>query len=458
MTRPAAFFFNAILLTSPWIGMGVVRLLTGRDTGAGFQPAYLLLAAALPCAWLADRRRCARTFPDWGPPVVLLLAAALVSLPGLRLHPGAVNPDQALMRYVKQVVQLIVMLGFMVLPVLWLDRPARWRSAARWLGAGLAVQVVYAACQLIHFHSPQPWFAALERAFTSNPSILAGSAELFLGDSFTGVPRLRGTACEPLYLGSYLLLAMPWIMLRPRGRARWALFGAGTVLLAATWSRGAWLAAVCGLAAWAALSWRSGSRPSRPSRRRAALIAAGCAAAVAAALLIIGPQEALMPWRRLLQSLDGRDWSNLTRFYSMQAAWRAFLLSPVIGVGWGQFGFHFPLLVDPTGLQSQFTWPVVNNFPLQILCETGLAGAAAALAAAAVFCRRAWAAVSPRAPLGTALGSQGRAAAVLGAAACFAIWVQLLSFSQYNLPHIWLAAGLFLAATRRPDREAEDVI
>ena len=61
----------------------------------------------------------------------------------------------------------------------------------------------------------------------------------------------------------------------------------------------------------------------------------------------------------------------------MQAAWRAFALSPVVGIGWGQFGWHFPALVDPAGLQAMFTWPVVANFPLLVLCETGLIGFAA---------------------------------------------------------------------------------
>ena len=49
----------------------------------------------------------------------------------------------------------------------------------------------------------------MERVFTSNPAILAGSEELYLDGHFRGVPRLRGTACEPLYLGNYLLLVLP---------------------------------------------------------------------------------------------------------------------------------------------------------------------------------------------------------------------------------------------------------
>ena len=163
------------------------------------------------------------------------------------------------------------------------------------------------------------------------------------------------------------------------------------------------------------------------------------------AALIAGGDAWQYPLRRVAQSLDGGDWSNLTRLYSMQAAWRAFLLSPVVGVGWGQFAFHFPLLVDPLGLQSQFTWPVVNNVPLLVLCETGLArpggGGLAGLAGRPLDLAIAW-------PRGTR-ATRARLAAI--AAATLAIAVQLLTFSQYNLPHIWVAPGLLLAALRESE-------
>ena len=149
------------------------------------------------------------------------------------------------------------------------------------------------------------------------------------------------------------------------------------MLLLLTWSRGAVLAGLRGARrpGWgcgAGRAWACRSAGSRP----VTVVAVAATAVVAA--LIAGGEAWLYPLRRLAQSLDRGDWSNLTRLYSMQAAWRAFLLSPVVGVGWGQFAFHFPLLVDPLGLQSQFTWPVVNNVPLLVLCETGCLGFAGA--------------------------------------------------------------------------------
>ncbi len=127
----------------------------------------------------------------------------------------------------------------------------------------------------------------------------------------------------------------------------------------------------------------------------------------------------------------------------MQAAWRCFLAAPWTGVGWGQFGFHFPLLVDPMGLQSQFAWPVANNVALKILGETGAPGLAAFGAGVLVTVRRAWRALR----VGDAPRSDAHLRVVAAVVAVAGVWSQLLTFSQDNLPHIWVALGMLLAAT-----------
>ena len=89
-----------------------------------------------------------------------------------------------------------------------------------------------------------------------------------------------------------------------------------------------------------------------------------------------------------------------------------------------------------------FTWPVVGNYPLQILCETGLVGAGAGLFALAgqarAFLARRRELIRATAFCGSPLHLTSLAVA--------GVAVQLLTFSQYNLPHIWVAWGLFLAA------------
>jgi len=425
--------FAGALLTLPWVGVGVMHLATGRDLGGGLQPSWILMALAM----VLSIARPAGPAGTVARPAALLAAAAGgalgTSFLGLLLAPAAPSLADAAFRYGKQVVQLAIMAVFLIWPALWVRGDRRWRWTARWLVAGALLQAAYGLVQEIDWYWPGPLLPALESVFTSNPAILSGSEQLHLGDALRDVPRLRGTACEPLYLGNYLLVVLPLLPLTGWGRRSRAATGVVLgLLLVLTWSRGAWLAGLAAVILAAALS---GVRPGRPwfaARRWLPPLLV-----LALVLAVLGPERMLLPIGRLAQSFSERDWSNLTRLYSMQAAWRAFLLSPVVGVGWGQFGWHFPLLVDAAGLQSQFTWPVVNCFPLQILCETGVTGFAVfvtvtALMAREVLRRR-------RDPVG---GPRVIACAVATAG----VWLQLLTFSQYNLPHIWLAPGLLLAA------------
>ncbi len=458
-SRLPLFFFGAALVTLPLVGVGCVRLLCGVDTGAGFQPAYLFLALAFGAVAAAGvgREACHRLLENrpWSWLLAAMVGAVLLSGLGLALRPAAVPAGSQWIRFLKQVVQLVVMVCFAIAPLLWVQTTDRWQLTRRLFVLALAGQILYSAVQAVHFFHPLSWFGLAENWFTSNPAILSGSSELFLGDSFVGIPRLRGTVCEPLYLGNFLLLALPCLFL-PGSRRRWsaALFVAGTVLLVLTWARGTYLAAVLAIMAWVVLGRRGGCVP---GWRRWLWPAAAATVLVCGVLVIAwGPDSLLLPLKRMGQSFNREDWSNLTRVYSMQAAWRAFLLSPLLGVGWGQFAFHFPHLVDPLGLQSQFSWPVVNNFPLQVLCETGLLGGIVFLAGVIWLARRVWEAVSAETALGKRLGRDGRLRVILTATAVVGVWSQLLTFSQYNLPHIWIALGLLLAALRPPSRPAAD--
>lgn len=461
-SRTVRNLYYASLVLLPLAGVGVIRLLTGIDTGAGMQPAWLLLAVATLLAAGAGVRAegpagaSARLWnalrPAWRWAAGASLAALLLSLSGLWLAP-AVDPVRiAVLRYLRQIVQILVMGFFVLWPAVFTRGDERWRRTAQWLLLAVCGQAVYGALQAVSFYAPNAVYAGLERIFTSNPSILSGSEQLYLGDVFRDVPRLRGTVCEPLYLGNFLLMAWPWAVWGGvRGRLRWIALAAAALLLLGTWSRGAWFAAFVQLGACGGL-WLLG-------RGRGAVRPAGAGTLVRPVVWILGGAGALalglglwlgfdalaMPWERLQQSFSRQDWSNLTRLYSMQAAWRAFLISPWVGVGWGQFAWHFPLLADPMGLQSQFDWPMVNNFPLQILCETGLVGGVTLLGCAAAM---AWAVLRR-------VRRRGLAGPVLPAAiSVLGVWAQLLTFSLYNLPHIWVAVGLLLAAL---DQDADNV-
>lgn len=449
-TAAGRFCYGASLATLPFIGVGVLVLATGRDWGAGLQPSWVLLATGtILCGSTWRRGSPGLSFLGRRGRLVIgaLGLALLLSGLGIRLAPSSEPGSVTVPRYLRQCLQLGVMGVYCLWPAIWTRGEARWRWTARLIVAGALVQAGYGALQQATFGNAPAWFVRADAVFTSNPSILAGSEQLYVNDVLQPVPRLRGTACEPLYLGNFLLLALPMVLL-----CRWRLPLAGAavaalfLLLVLTWSRGAWLAALAGWTAVAALgvalgSGHRGRVPAwRPDRRVVAAASLVVLTLVAIGLLADGSLLS----RRMAQSFSRQDWSNLTRIFSMQAAWRAFLLSPVVGIGWGQFVWHFPALVDPLGLQSQFTWPVVNNFYLAVLCETGLVGFAAMAWGFGLAVRGFLAglrlSLRPGKPEGGRLLIAGAAAA--------GVWLQLATFSQYNLPHIWVALGLWLAAIR----------
>ncbi len=448
MSRPrlAEIFYAASLVTLPWAGLGVAAFLTGRDLGGGLQLSWVLLGAAVLLRAPDAPGRLAVVWREtpraWRWAVAGIALSVAVSAAGLVVAPSGEPEGDTWLRYAKQCVQLVIMAPFALWPALWTRGEVRWRRTARWIVAGAVLQAAYGLLQEWHYYAPGPLLPWLERAFTSNPAIFAGSDELYVGGRFLPVPRLRGTICEPLYLGNYLLLALPLVGLTGWGPLRRRLTAAGLLLLLLlTWSRGAWLGGLGALCLAAVLTLLSGRRPARAAIARVVAGAAALAGTAALVLVLTRGVDALtLPWQRLTQTFDGSDWSNLTRLYSLQAGWRAFLLSPVCGVGWGQFGWHFPALVDPTGLQAMVTWPVVANYPLKVLCETGLLGFAVLAGVAAGHLRTALRAV--RAPGGMTARHRAALLALAGIA------LQLLTFSQYNLPHIWVAWGLLLAAGR----------
>jgi O-antigen ligase len=457
LDRLVQWLFGASLLTLPFCGVGLITLATGRDLGFGLQPSWAFLALAVALQLVAEFRlrqqgqlvpvgavflgltpRARRLWQVTG----LFILPILISSLGMILAPSGEAVQVVWFRWFKQVIQILIMLMFTVWCGLWIRGSSRWRWTLGALTLGAGFQLVYSVGQGGHFFWPGPVFLALEKVFTSNPAILAGSEQLYLGDAMRQVPRLRGTMCEPLYLGNYLLFVLPWLFLwRRRGAAvlAWGLI----LLLVATWSRGAWLAGMGAGLVLLAGRFRPGGQGSallKGRKRWPWLVGLGGVLL----LLALGPEPFFdYPRQRLIQTFSSQDWSNLTRLYSMQAAWRAYLLSPLVGVGWGQFAFHFPLVVDPMGLQSQFSWPVVNNFPLQVLCEAGIIGLAVLGAIWFKIMLNLWS-------LARANGQIGSAPAWAGMISLLAVSVQLLTFSQYNLPHIWVAIGLALAVREDP--------
>lgn len=430
-------FFLLSIFTLPWIGVGTVHFLTGHDLGGGLQPSWGFLAVAILLSLFDAPRRVLRdpVLRLIGLMTMLPLLAFLLSLFGLWGTPGMESLTVSMARWARQVIQWLIMMAFVWGLVLYVRNDALWQRTLDVLFMGVLFQIVYSLWQGWSFWHPNSLYQASEVFFTSNPSILASSERLYVNNVMQDFPRLRGTACEPLYLGNFLLGTWPLLLVWQRPATwRWALAALMGGLMIMTFSRGAWLGLMGQIGAlglwWVLRKLRDKSLPVPRMTFSVVILTAGL-------LLVADEWVGGFLRQRLLATFNAQDWSNLTRLYSMGTAWQAFLLSPFWGIGWGQYAFHFPLLVDPMGLHSQFTWPVVNNLALRILCETGLIGVGCFLTVL-VFVGRAMLAQFRQSP-------KPRARAVL---VCVLAWggalLQTLTFSQYNLPHLWVLPGMLL--------------
>jgi O-antigen ligase len=184
-----------------------------------------------------------------------------------------------------------------------------------------------------------------------------------------------GVMVNPNLLASYLILGWPWVLRRGALSKGWGRWGWGLVLLAgggallATKSFWGFLAvgvqAVLG-------AWIFRGKLRLP--RSAFWVGTGLAAVFGAAGL----------W------IFRHDWSRLTGLEGHRLGWaltalRMFQAHPLLGVGPGAFGEAYPLYRGYTwGLNSLFA----HSFPLEMLAEKGVVGAAAFLGTAAWALRR----------------------------------------------------------------------
>lgn len=440
------------LLLSPLTGICVVTVLRGRSIGVGVQPAHLAAAVlALGCLWL--RRRW-----SFGPRVWVLVAAVIWTLASTSALWGldeiGLAGEAPWSKGLKQLVLLGVGIALVVAPALVLrgaPEPAaelrRWERATT---AGLALVAAYGLYQAAAFYLTLPGESVLARWVSSNPSVASGSAELYLGHRFVGIPRVSSTGCEPLYFASYLLLAVPIavggaVAARGAGRAwRLVVAASGTVCFVLTFARGAYLGAFV-LVTLVGLGARRGTIP-RPRGRRAGGIAVASLAGITVGVALLTGRA---PWElpallidRVAQTLAGHDMSNLTRLYSWRVAAALGLQHPVGGIGWGGYGFWYFPLAQAGQASAHFGWPTPNSLPLQLLAETGLIGVA--LWGAAV-----WPLMRDSVRGSSLAAGPLPAARFLMGTVVLAAWVQALTYYQIHLLYFFLLHGVASAIQER---------
>jgi O-antigen ligase len=432
--RLANWLLAATVFLAPWGSVGVIELISGESPGFGVQPAMLgLLGLLLVVAIQAvgDRRLreteiLALVALFWM--IVATTVAWTVDVVGLA-------GDRPWTKSVKQLIQwtFFVLAALAVARRLERDIPA---IIDRALGIGLIVACLVAILAAAVGPGVLP-------VLDTNSSIASGSDELYLGHSFTGISRLRAPMPEPLMFGSYLLAAVPLVGLAAcarRGWSRWWRLGAallGAACLLATWSRGAWLGAAASVALLG-VAWMRG-RFGTVSRSRVAL---GAGVAIAAGVAGLAFVLQVAPWElpgllfdRLVQSAAGHDMSNMTRVWAWRAAGEMFVDAPFVGHGWGTYGFLFFDYAPASASSAHFGWPVPNNLALLLLAETGLIGLS-------LWVAMLWPALVPLVDRSRNVVTFVVACAIAG------LLLQFATFSQWNLPHVWLLLGAGLGLAR----------
>lgn len=304
------------------------------------------LAAALGAAGAAGRERGEDPAAGAAPDLLRPLGAGLAVL-ALSAAFSADVPASLLGEYSQRGFGLPTLVLCAVLAGLAQGAGAAFGRAA--LGAGAAAGAALAAYGLLQLVGRDPVLNAVG------------------GISYGRIGSLTGS---PVALGAALAMLLP-LQLRlaldsdgaPRRRAGWACLALGGAGLLFTWSRGAWLAAGVGVAAY--LVWTGRARGRRAGTAAAAL----AGAALLAAALLVGTGRV----RPTAQSDSGR-------VAVWEAAWRMFAAHPVLGVGPDAFAQElgrfkserFVRAYGEAGTQAH-----AHNDFLQTLSAAGLPGLAA---------------------------------------------------------------------------------
>ena len=274
-----------------------------------------------------------------------------------------------------------------------------------------------------------------------------------------GPPRLRGLFGSPNNLALILERALPVtvglalaVASRPRPRtAAWAAAAVLAAVLALTFSRGAWIGALAGLAFALYPVWRQrtirhsgeGRNPVLTLRRLRAwapLFTAGLVAAGLLAATIITTGDNL---GRLLRPSDA---ATAARPLLWDSAWRMIADNPVLGVGPDNFLYHYPDYIRPEAW-AEPNISHAHNIALDTWLTLGIPGLVVLVAVLAVYART-WRAALRRSASGSRALVYGLGGAML------AILVHGIVDRSLYLPELaatfWVIVALTVMLARSP--------
>ncbi len=294
--------------------------------------------AALVALWLLKLRdpqaRAALTFPLAGPFLGFIAATLVADLLSTNVA-GSLFASKQL---------LLVAIFFVLVNTL------RGPDGAEWLlGRLFLVFAVVSGLSLLQVAlcSPEPWSVPLLARWLHKCSRARGFYSIYM--TLAGVLNL------------VLLAVLPHLLVSDSARSRWK-FSAWLLMLGAlvlTYTRGAWLGFLAGIAALIALV----------SRRRSLALIGGAVLLLFALLMVASATSTPQRWdpRRLADPATIRE-----RLYMWQAGIAMLETNPITGIGVGQVKTLYPRYVLPQAVKRSTSH--LHNSPLQVLVERGLLG------------------------------------------------------------------------------------
>ncbi len=354
----------------------------------------------------------------------------------------------------------VAYLAAVLLSIPWTHDPTKTVGYAAWAVFDVAVFLVGLPLFLRLYPDLRTWSVAVylataalvcEVAFGEIAALAHGGPRplsAFIGTA--GFPRLQALFYEPAYLAFFLVtpvaVALLWHLVRD-GRPRLALVyvavvSSATVVLST--ARSGWLALAAAYVAATLVALRLRPSP-RVMRQAVAVAAASGVVAVGILLAFVAAKAMGSPLERAGAVPDfarhlalfgaaqgtGNDVALRTDWYALGL--RVWSEHPVFGVGIGGFGAYVvgqgytPAIADPSKI-------VVPNMWVELLAETGLVGALAALAL-----------VATTAVAAIRAGLRSPAAAGCGVALAVLALVSFQFDNTFLRLDLWLPLGLATA-------------
>ncbi len=280
--------------------------------------------------------------------------------------------------------------------------PRHLDRLARAAAAGLSIALAYALLQLTGL-DPFPW--------TRNATL-------------GGIRRVPGTLGHANHLGAYIAMTLPLLAWHTtvqgsrRVRLFWIMLAALSLpVLAATLSRGSWVACVAGILVYAFLAWRA--RPARrPEGSGRRLVLAAVVLAAVAFLVPLSTSFRPQLLHRVRQIADVSAPSTQSRVHLWSAGIRMTQDHPVLGVGTDAYVAAFPRYRTPAYWEIEWngTSAKAHNELIQIAATQGVVGLLAAILVIFFAARAVLSLSRDRDP-----GIRSGAAAAGGALAAFAV-------------------------------------